>query len=316
MDKSPIHESLFPKIPNSNGNYIISTQINKNSANFLKNNNINNTNHHDILYKCDFCEKTYWSKTALRNHMFNKHNNMLASKNIIKQKAGRPRLNGNDDNSCYNYMRNKYAKFWAILRRKKDYNVNINMENVINIVFNDLYKKYGYLLNNGENIKSWKEHPWLKLLNISNNNYINNFNIIVNNNKNISCDYVFKMYVDFVKEKTNAKYLVFILKFLVLFRECFNNSKNIRNTIIIKNNIERSTIISSEQIPEIANEFFTDYLPSKNFFENSLDLKSLNEMTDLVQHLCYFLHLKNFTSLRLVLINKNQKLIPKNKKKE
>ena len=313
MDNPSSNENQSPEIPfNPSRNFYIPTQIednNDNTINFNENNSINNSNNNDTLFKCEYCEKTYLSTTALRNHMFNKHNNILASKNIIKQKAGRPRLVADDDNSCYNYMRNKYAKFWAVLKRKKDSNAIINIDGVLNNVFNELYNKYGYLLKNGKNIKSWKEHPWLKLLINSNNCDINNLNIIVNDNNNnknnFTCDSVLKNYVDYVKEKTNENYLVFIIKFLVLFRECFNNSNNLRITIPLSNNIERSTVISAEQIPEIANEFFTDYLPSKKFFENSLDLNALNEMTELVQHLCYFLHLKNYSTLRLVLISKD-----------
>ena len=74
-------------------------------------------------------------------------------------------------------------------------------------------------------------------------------------------------------------------------------------------NIERSTIISSEQIPELANEFFTDYLKSKNFFENSLGIDDLIEMAEIIQNLCYFLQVKNLTSLRLILINKQMETI-------
>ena len=308
MDYSLFHENQYQIFPNiSDVNFFTRNQIDENTINFFKNTNFKKTNKNDILYKCEFCEKTYWSKTAMRNHMFNKHNSLLASKNIIKHKAGRPRQHENDDNTYYNYMRNKYSKFWAVLKRKKDINTIINMENILNTVFKDLYGKYSNLLDNGENLKSWKEHPWLKLLiNTKNNDINNNLNIIVNNNKNnLSCDSVLTMYVDYIKEKTNTNYLIFIIKFLVLFRDCFNNSKNIKFSNSENNNIERSTVISAEKIPEIANEFFTDYLPSKNFFENSLDLNSLNEMTELVQHLCHFLRLKNFSSLRLVLINKN-----------
>ena len=256
------------------------------SSNFITNNSNNN------LFKCKFCTKTYLSNTALRNHMFNKH-----TLNIKKLKAGRPRQNVEDNYDIinYNYMRNKYAKFWFILKRK--FSGNINMENVLKTVFENLYIKYGYLLHNGNKIKTYHEHPWLKLLILKNEN--NN-----NNNCKITCDIALKNYVFQVKEKTNENYLIFIVKFLVLLRECFNFSKNLIIKTPISSNVERSTIISAEQIPEISNEFFTDFLTKKNFFENSINLNELTEMAELVQHLCYFLHLKDYTSLRLVLINK------------
>ena len=265
------------------------TNINVN----IVNNNTNNTNNNNNLFKCKYCTKTYLSNTALRNHMFHKH-----KPNIKKMKAGRPRLyvDDNYDIVNYNYARNKYAKFWYMLKRK--FSGTINMEKVLKAVFDDLYVKYGNLLHNGNKIKTWREHPWLKIL-ISNDD-INN-----NDSYKISCDTALKNYVYSVKEKTNENYFTFIIKFLVLFRECFNSSKNLIIKTPIANNVERSTIISADQMPEISNEFFTDYLTKKNFFDYSITLNDLTEMTELIQHLCYFLHLKDYTSLRLVLINKD-----------
>lgn len=247
-------------------------------------------------FKCKYCPKVYLSNTALRNHMFNKHSSILDSDNIKRKKAGRPRENKIDYiYSDYNYMRNKYAKFWDMKKRKKKVDCKIiNMENVLNKVFNDLYVNYWKLLNNGNKLKSWKEHPWLKLLILPSNNNINN----------ITCDSALKLYVDSIIDKANENYLIFIIKFLVLYRECFNFSKNVRITVPLDKNSERSTVVSPEQIPRLANEFFTDYLKSKNFFENSLDVNALSEMVEVVQNLCYFLQVKNLTSFRLILINK------------
>ena len=302
MENNPIPEkntflNNTLKIPNNiinqfqplytSQNYPIQTNLNVN-VNFINNDN-NNTNN---LFKCEFCTKSYLSNTALRNHMFNKH-----TPNIKKLKAGRPRQNVDEDNYDiinYNYMRNKYAKFWFVQKRK--FSGIINMEKVLNTVFENLYIKYGHLLYNGTKIKNWREHPWLKLLITSNDINIDKYKI--------SCDFALKDYVNQVKEKTNENYLIFIIKFLVLLRECFNFSKSLLIKKPIVNNVERSTIISADQIPEISNEFFTDFLTKKNFFENSIDLNELTEMTELIQHLCYFLHLKDYTSLKLVLIDK------------
>ncbi len=293
----------MPQIQNNN-NPEPSIQISNNEKNSQTNNifNINkikNTN--EPIFKCEFCTKTYLSKAALRNHMFIKHSDLVASKNIKKLKAGRPRQKSDD---AYSYMVNKYAKFWGIQKRKKDNNNSlINIEKIIKLVYDDLFIKYKLLLNFNDNIKTYKDHPLFKL-------FINNMNININNNVNnsyISYDLALKSYIDDIKEKTNEIYFIFIIKFLVLFRDCFNSSKNIRTIPNIKNGIERSTILSAEQVPELANEFFTDYLAKKNFFEYSLNLNDLTEMTELMQHLCYFLYIKNFTSLRLIFLNKNPK---------
>ena len=263
--------------------------------------NSNTINDNTEKFNCKFCSKIYLSNTALRNHMFNKHSSILDSKTIKRKKAGRPRENKMEHfNLDNNYMRNKYAKFWEMKKRKKNlYSVPINMENILNIVFSNLYINYWSLLNNGNKLNSWKEHPFLKLLINPSNNKNND-----NNNKNITCDIALKLYIDSIKDKTNENYLIFIIKFLVLYRECFNFSKNLVINVPLEKNIERSTVISSDQLPKIANEFFTDYLKSKNFFEYSIDLDALIEMSEIVQNLCYFLQVKNLTSLRLILINK------------
>ena len=88
-----------------------------------------------------------------------------------------------------------------------------------------------------------------------------------NQPKNLrTCDEVFYEYLLIFKNKTNTKFFSLMLKFILLFRECYDLSKN-------KDNNEKKCVtntINPEGLPDLCNEFYGEFLEPNNFFINSI----------------------------------------------
>ena len=100
-----------------------------------------------------------------------------------------------------------------------------------------------------------------------------------------------------INSKCNKSYFVFAFKFVVLFRECINKFKI--------NEIEKSKdyteVYNSDQVPDLCNEFITDFMENADFFGlNSDDNK--NELIEIIQHFCFWLFDNGYTSSRLTLL--------------
>ena len=109
-------------------------------------------------------------------------------------------------------------------------------------------------------------------------------------------DEVFAEYVLKMSNYCNPCYFVKVLKFVTLFREC----ANILNKEKIKGEGKTYTEMSSaEDIPDISNEFITEFLdPDGNVFDINKE-----EAIDLTQNFCHWLYENNFTCSKLSLIS-------------
>ena len=112
-----------------------------------------------------------------------------------------------------------------------------------------------------------------------------------------SCDDVFYEYLHIFKEKTNEKYFSLLVKFIILFRECYNKSKN--DNI---NGAEKKTFtehIFPEELPDMCNEFYCEFMESNNFFGLNEDDKK--EMIEIILHFCEWLFKNEYTKSKLSL---------------
>ena len=118
-------------------------------------------------------------------------------------------------------------------------------------------------------------------------------------NTKFTCDETFAYYLYDVCPKVNSEYFHFIIKFIILFRECINNyrSKNSEQSNE-GGSKEFTTYGNSETVPDLCNEFITDFMEINDYF--GLDT---NELIEIIQHLCYWLYMKSFTASRLTLLN-------------
>lgn len=133
-----------------------------------------------------------------------------------------------------------------------------------------------------------------------------------NNSENLNrcCDEVFYEFLNFSRSKTNMTYFPFIFKFTVLFRECMNIYKNVELEIdkeTLKENIpeqkkEYTQHFNAENVPDLCNEFVTEFMEKSDYFNMNSDLEKW-ELIELIQYFCHWLYESNYTSSRLSLLN-------------
>lgn len=143
----------------------------------------------------------------------------------------------------------------------------------------------------------YTDHPVLQML----------FNEVpvdskLKNEKN--CDEIFYEYLVYCKNNANKTYFILILKFVALFRECLNNSRqkevesNQQNGGVPFLKSEYSSMANAETVPELCNEFVTEFLENNHYFGIELE-SDRNEIIELIQHLCTWLYLNGYTQSRL-----------------
>ncbi len=181
--------------------------------------------------------------------------------------------------------------FHKEFRRKKS-EENIIISDYINRTFNDIY------INQGDKctlkISNVDQHPFFQLIQIKHKA-----------SNRLTCDEILFRYLEYVSHQTNKEYYLFVFKFIILFRECLNKYKNIElenslllfNDKIAKDIKEFTQYYDAEQVPEICNEFITEYLVSNDYFGMSREY--FNEFIEIVQHFSFWLYENNYTSSKL-----------------
>ena len=114
-----------------------------------------------------------------------------------------------------------------------------------------------------------------------------------------SCDEVFYEYLKTFKDKTNEKYFALLIKFVLLFRECYDYSKNKDSKEEEKKAVTDK--VSPEGLPDLCNEFYGEFMEPNNFFE--LEESDRNEIIEIIQHFCIWLFKNEYTKSKLSLAN-------------
>jgi hypothetical protein len=112
-----------------------------------------------------------------------------------------------------------------------------------------------------------------------------NAEVIKKDKSQINCNEAFYEYLSEFKEKTNEKYFKLLLKFVLLFKECYDVSKNKD----LKDEEKKifTEILTPEGLPDLCNEFYGDFLDPNNFFD--LNDEEKNEIIEIIQHFCIWL---------------------------
>ena len=228
------------------------------------------------------------------------------------EKRGRGRPRKYLPNSANDFETNKYESFFNFIpNRIIDQSNAINVDNVVNVCFDFVYNnEYKNNLYNN-NVKSYKDIFILDKLYTNKNIEIEKDEIINKEKKLKNCNEIFYEYLQTFKSKTNENYFILMVKFILLFYECFNLNKskekkdvNINN---INNNeenkkIDYSNLSNAESLPELCNEFYSEFMEPNNFF-NLNNENEMNEILDLIQHFCIWLFKNEYTKSKLSLAN-------------
>lgn len=113
---------------------------------------------------------------------------------------------------------------------------------------------------------------------------------------NLIADKIFYLYLREFYQETNKDYFHFMMKFVMMFRQCLNKIKSkesyeaadTANYFTQKNN--------TETLPDFCNEFIMEFMEPKEYF--GMDI---NELIEITQHLCHWLYINNYTTSRLTL---------------
>ena len=206
----------------------------------------------------------------------------------VKRGRGRPRKY--PPKPQLDFESSKYDNFFNAPNRKGEEGIIINIPKLVENVFNFLY------------LGPHKDKLFSKP-----NNYEENYilNSLAKNEK-ISekiksercCDEVFYEYLANFKNKVNDKYFTFIMKFILLFRECYDVSKN--KNLPEEKKEQVTNKIKPEGLPDFCNEFYGEFLDPNDFFGID-DPDERNEIIDIIQHFCIWLFRNEYTKSKLSL---------------
>jgi hypothetical protein len=164
------------------------------------------------------------------------------------------------------------------------------MKELVEEIFDFLYKGQ-YAANLFSHPQNYQENPIL-------NNLVLNSNISTKPKDKKTCDEVFYEYLYNFKDKTNKKYLSLLIKFVLLFRECFDLHKNKE----IKEEEKKAVTgtITPESLPDLCNEFYGEFMEPNNFFGIE-DQDEKNEIIEIIQHFCIWLFKNEYTKSKISL---------------
>ena len=160
-------------------------------------------------------------------------------------------------------------------------------------------------------MKSFEEIFILDKLSKNKNVEIEKDEIINKEKKLKNCNEIFYEYLQTFKSKTNENYFILMVKFILLFYECFNLNKSKEKKEVNINDINKneenkkidySNLSNAESLPELCNEFYSEFMEPNNFF-NLNNESEMNEILDLIQHFCIWLFKNEYTKSKLSLAN-------------
>jgi len=205
---------------------------------------------------------------------------------LPKRGRGRPRKY--PPKNAGDFETTKYDVFFTLNNREPEEGVNIDIIPLVQEVFEFLYKgQYANKLFSTPT--SYKENSIL-------NNLANNAEFSKKNKNEKSCDEVFYEYLATFKNKTNRKFFSLLIKFVLLFRECYDVSKN-------RENVEKKAVtdtISPEGLPDLCNEFYGEFMEPNNFF-GIYEPNEKSEIIEIIQHFCIWLFKNEYTKSKLSL---------------
>ena len=280
----------------------------------------------DRKYQCPDCDKCYLSGPALTTHRKTKHGYGNEGENT--KRRGRPKKEGQTEgvqnaqikfNNFFNAEHRKKNNH-EIAEEKKENKENVGEKNeekevelskIKDIIIRIFNQSKEQIFKGIENIDKYTFYKliienWEKPeANLFPENERFCYNAPARNGESpaklnsYNLDQLFFNYLKEFSKKVNDDYLWFMIKFIVLFRECIN----LKNKGLIRpenktNNRELFTqIYNAETVPEICNYFFLDFLlPYDNFGLNK------DELIELVQHFCYWLYINQYTQSHLTLL--------------
>lgn len=232
-------------------------------------------------YKCE-CGKSYFSYSALNNHIKIKHN-----ERFIKRTRGRPLKYPKKEK--YDFEKTSYYNFFIENGRAPEKEKSFDVLSLIQRAFAFIYT------STTSNKLFSKANTFDDIPILSN---LVSRNVIFDKPKNEKiCDEIFTEYLADFMNKTNEKYFLFMIKFILLFREFYDLSENKHKKEDEKKAV--TNVLSPHKLPDLSNEFYCYFMETNDFFGMNVDEK--NEIVEIIQHFCTWLFKNDYTQLKLSL---------------
>ena len=224
-----------------------------------------------------------------------------------KKGRGRPKKEFLEE-EYMNQTRKEYNNFLEEKKKKNDEKINFGF---IKGVFDDLFNRYkNELFGSIESIEKntffilFKEN-WEKdnnSTNLDRESYSSMINcspaVAIVNKPPIDC--IFFQYIKFISNIIEKDYVVFILKFIIIFRQYINIEKksSINSEYITKKKTEYTQIYDSSVIPDFFNDFLVDFMENRNYFFLDKD-----ELVKIIEYFCFWLFLEGYTDSHIAKVD-------------
>ena len=257
-------------------------------------------------FKCPECFRTYLSSSALKNHRRMKHNFGIENE---KKGRGRPKKEFLEE-EYMNQTRKDYNNFLEDKKKKKEENVDLSD---IKGVFNDMFIRYrNDLFEEVENIEKntfynlFKENWEKDNKTISNNLEKESYSSMLNCSPAINIvnkppiDCIFFQYIKYISNIIEKDYVVFIIKFIIIFRQYLNKEKQglINSEHINEKKKEYTQIYDASVIPDFFNDFLMDFMENRNYFNLDKD-----ELVKIIEYFCFWLFSEGYTDSHIAKVD-------------
>jgi hypothetical protein len=257
-------------------------------------------------FKCPECFRTYLSSSALKNHRRMKHNFGIENE---KKGRGRPKKEFLEE-EYMNQTRKDYNNFLEEKKKKKEENVDLSD---IKGVFNDMFIRYrNDLFEEVENIEKntfynlFKENWEKDNKTISNNLEKESYSSMLNCSPAINIvnkppiDCIFFQYIKYISNIIEKDYVVFIIKFIIIFRQYLNKEKQglINSEHINEKKKEYTQIYDASVIPDFFNDFLMDFMENRNYFNLDKD-----ELVKIIEYFCFWLFSEGYTDSHIAKVD-------------
>ena len=257
-------------------------------------------------FKCPECFRTYLSSSALKNHRRMKHNFGIENE---KKGRGRPKKEFLEE-EYMNQTRKDYNNFLEEKKKKKEENVDLSD---IKGVFNDMFIRYrNDLFEEVENIEkntfynlfieNWEKDNKTISNNLEKESYSSMLNcspaINIVNKPPIDC--IFFQYIKYISNIIEKDYVVFIIKFIIIFRQYLNKEKQglINSEHINEKKKEYTQIYDASVIPDFFNDFLMDFMENRNYFNLDKD-----ELVKIIEYFCFWLFSEGYTDSHIAKVD-------------
>ena len=148
----------------------------------------------------------------------------------------------------------------------------------------------------------FKENWEKKETNLENKSYSSMMNcspdLLIVNKPPIDC--IFFQYIKYISNIIEKDYVVFIIKFIIIFRQYLNKEKQglINSEHINEKKKEYTQIYDASVIPDFFNDFLMDFMENRNYFNLDKD-----ELVKIIEYFCFWLFSEGYTDSHIAKVD-------------